>query len=153
MIENYDKNLLLNFLRNNPIMNIAVVDNNKPMASVVLFAVDDNFTIYFAAHNASFKTKALLKNTKISFSVWKHHTLLVQGDGIATPSLPQQNDVLLDKLALASTNIDDFWPPILSVGDGNYVTFTVVPTWLRILDLKHLKIFEDTDPFINISLK
>lgn len=152
MTEATSKKLILEFLRANPVMNIAVVDGDKPITSVVLFAVDDDFTFYFASRSNSFKTKALLKNNKISFSVWKNQDMLIQGDGTATLAPVQQGENLLYKLALSSTNIEDFWPPILSIVGGDYTLFMLKPTWLRSLNLKDLKIHEAKDPFVEIEL-
>ena len=148
----YTKSDILEFLRKNPIMNISVVSGTKPLASVVLFAVEDDFTFYFASHTSSFKTKALLKDPQISFSVWKHLNMLVQVDGIAHKAGEVDVNSILEKLAKSSISIEDFWPPLLRTGSDHYTVFVIKPTWLRILDLKSVKINEEKSPFQEISL-
>lgn len=133
-------------------MNVALVNSDKPLASVLLFAVEDNFNFYFAVHPNSYKSKAINNNKKISFSVWSHFDMLLQADGEIESVDDVDRSWVISQLAIASSRIKNFWPPILSLTDNNYRVLKITPNWLRVLDLKNLKINEDGDPFQTIKV-
>jgi len=143
------KNEILTFLRSMPVMNIAVMNGDKPLSSVLLFALDDDFTFYFSTNKGSFKANALIKNPKISFSVWKNLAMLVQADGNATLVEDDLQDEIMDKIANSISKIDEFWPPLVSIGRGEYQLFKVKISWLRALKLSELSI-KDRAPFTEL---
>lgn len=148
----YTNTEVLNLLRENPIMSIAVSADNVPISSILLFAVDDNFAFYFATHSNSYKAKALEKNPAISISVWEHNQFLFQAQGIA--SLVSENDVdlTLDKLANSTTKAKDFWPPLLNIDGDSYSVYKIKLSWARVLDIRNLTIGSDHSLFTQISL-
>lgn len=130
------KREILNFLREYPIMSIAVSLDNKPMASVVVFTVADDFTFHFVTQKNSYKAKALLKNPQISMAIWKINDTLVQADAVVNPVPEAQIDAYLSAIAASNEKLNDFWPPLVRISDDEYVVFEIKPTWLRVLDLK-----------------
>lgn len=125
-------------------MNVAVTMDNKPMCSILLFAIDDDFTMHFITHESTFKARALEKNPSISYSVWKHGHMYVQADGtVSKVTDPEEIDQAMDKIVNSADNIEDFWPPVLRVRNkSNYVVYKVKPYWLRASDLQSKKIRE-----------
>ncbi|MCA9390257.1 pyridoxamine 5'-phosphate oxidase family protein [candidate division WWE3 bacterium] len=134
-------------------MSIAVAHENDPISSVVIFAVDDDFKMYFTSRKDSFKAKALQNNPKISYSVWEHDQMLVQGAGTVTQITDSEvYDLSLDKIIDAVSHLKDFWPPILRIEGDDYVVYEIVPHWLRVLDLTRKTVSEDKPPFTEIPL-
>jgi nitroimidazol reductase NimA-like FMN-containing flavoprotein (pyridoxamine 5'-phosphate oxidase superfamily) len=147
------RNEVLTFLKNQFIMSVAVSDENKPSASVLLYYVDDDFTFYFATHTDSYKAKALKKNPLISMAIWKHNEMLVQCDG-SVSEVSSENEKLgiIDKLANSTNKGDDFWPPLLRIKGSDYVVFKIKPTWLRKLDLVQDTMTQTDSPFSELKL-
>ena len=113
-MEKWMKDELFLFLRENPVMTIAVNGDKYPISSVILFYIDDSLNIYFATGRESFKAKALLTDPHISFNTWKMGEALVQGMGQAVEINNQEEaDVLMDKLAKHVAKLENFWPPLL----------------------------------------
>ncbi len=143
----------LDFLREVSVMNIAVAAGDEPMASVILFTVDDNFIFHFVTRIKTYKAMALAKNPKISFSVWEHNRLLVQGKGRVEPVAKEEISRIFDELTDSAAKINDFWPPVLSLVDGSdYIVYKINPQWIRVLDLANLKINEKENIFTQIQL-
>ncbi len=153
MVNNYTNQDVLNFLRNNPIMNIAANNGGKPLSSVVAFVVDSDFTFYFVTHKNSYKAKALELNPGISFSIWKHNELLVQGDGVAITGTAHDLDQIISKIASATVKIEDFWPPLLQMEDDFYECYIIKPVWLRVLDLSSKNLHTNEPPFTVIEIE
>lgn len=151
-MQKYTKIEILNFLRKQNVMNISFTDGKRPMASVVLFAVDGDFTFYFAAHTNSYKAQALMKNNMISFTVWEHLQMLFQADGVVHKANDMDVRDILVKLARSSVNVENFWPPILRTDPDTYTVFVVEPVWMRVLDLTSLKIGESITPFQEVEI-
>lgn len=144
-MDNEIKIKTLEFLKNNPVMNIAAINDRKPLASVVLFYVDDDFNFYFITHVTSHKAKALKKNPKISFTVWKFDEMHVQADGDVTFLEGNEADRIMKYVADSSNNIKDFWPPILQLESNRYSVIKIKCNWLRALDIseKNIKPLEE----------
>ena len=145
------KKQVLQFLRSYPVMNIALVLDSKPISSVVVFWVDDDFTFYFATNSDSYKRKALVENQHISFSVWDKDKMLVQADGQAGLVPMPQADEIINKIIQSMDNIKNFWPPVVSIGEGEYIIYKIKVTWMKVLNLTNLKIREKELPFITFK--
>ena len=141
------KDKILKFLRDNPVISISVSKNNKPMASLVLTYTEDNLTKYFACSKNSYKAKALFENPQISWNIWEHENMLIQADGFAEVVESEDIPEVLDKIAGATNAFEEFWPPVLSITDEEYVVFRIKTKWLRAFDVSDLKITENTPPF------
>lgn len=141
----------LDFLRSVSVMNIATCFESKPMSSVLMFYVNDDFEFIVATHRNSFKSKALLANNKISFNVWEHKKMLVQADGFVE-EVKDEDEVnkCLDNLTMSVSNMDDFWPPVLRITGDEYIVFKINVTWLRVLSLSDVTINSKGDHFVQI---
>ena len=135
-------------------MALAATHDDKPLSTILLFAVDNDFNFYFATRSETYKAKALEKNPKVSLSIWEHKKFLIQVDGLAK-KIEKEEEInsTLDLLVSATENIKDFWPPVVrSRSKGDYVVFKIKPNWLRALDLELESIAEDKTPFIEIEI-
>lgn len=133
---NADTNFYLTFLKNNPIMSLAAVLDGKPIASIVLFCIHDNFDIDFVTGQSTFKSKALIQNPFVSFNVFKQQQLLIQGSGNVTKlENTTETDKILEKIIDTSQNMIDMWPPLLQFSSNEFVYFRITPTWMRALDI------------------
>lgn len=153
MSNKYTRDDVLSFMKEHFIMEIATISDNRPHASVMLYVVDDDFNIYFATHESTYKAKNLVKNPAISVCIWEHGKMLIQADGEAhlVEDTAEQADIS-DKLAAATQRRDDFWPPLFRTGEGAYVVFKMKPTWMRALELENGHITETEPPFTEIEL-
>lgn len=151
IVKHYSKQQALDFLRSVSVMNLAVSSNGRPMSSVLLFHVDDDFTFYFGTHDDSYKAVAIRNNPKVGFSVWEHNKMLVQADGIAEEILePVMMNLVLNDIVSATNNIKNFWPPVLRIRGNGYAVFSIKTTWMRALDLQSDAITEKELPFTMI---
>ncbi len=134
-------------------MSVSVNSSQYPVSTILLFAVDNDFTLYFATHSDSFKAKALAENNKMSISVWEHHKMLVQGYG-DVHKLEDADEIAatLDKLAVSVVRIGDFWPPVLRVGGSGYSVYRLKLKHIRALDLVSENIKERELPFTSYDL-
>lgn len=138
----WTKESVLAFMRENPLASIAINGESYPISSIILTYVDDGFNLYFGTGRNSFKTKALLKNPKLSFSSWKGGVALLQGGGIAAMMTdPQEIDARMDDIVKETSHLPDFWPPLLGIWKNDYALFKVKLDFLRVLDLSdpHIK--------------
>ena len=125
-------------------MSAAVNTNSMPISTVLLFAIDDDFTLYFAARKGSYKVNALEKDQRISMSDWVYKNMLVQMSGTASEVTGDEVGPVLDKIAESVIKVEDFWPPVLRIHGGEYQAFKVKITWIRALDLT-MNLIKDTD--------
>ena len=148
------KTAVLKFLRSVSVMTLAAVNDDRPLSTVLLFAVDDDFTFYFATKSETYKAKAILKNPKVSISVWEHKQMLIQVDGTAEQIEEEETiNGVVEKLAKSTTNIEEFWPPILRVkGKGDYVVFKIKPSWIRAMDVSSDTMKEKEPSFTEINI-
>ncbi len=135
-------------------MSIAAVYQGRPLSSILLFAIDDDFTLYFATHTDSFKSKALMENPLVSLSVWSQGEMLVQADGNAQVVKDAATcDQILVKLSNSAVGIENFWPPVLRIRDSSgYTVFQIKLHWLRVLDLHSDTITAKELPFTEIAV-
>jgi nitroimidazol reductase NimA-like FMN-containing flavoprotein (pyridoxamine 5'-phosphate oxidase superfamily) len=149
MTGRYTKEEILKFLREMAIMSAAVTGERGPIATMFLFAVDDDFTFYVATHRESFKAKGLVADGRVGMEVWKHRQMLVQMDGVAQEVTDRAElDGILDKLAEASEKVEDFWPPMLRIREeGGLIAFKIKLKWMRALDLGNTSIYAGDPPF------
>ena len=145
---------ILDFIKSQFIMQIATCSENKPAVSVMLFAIDDSFNIYFATHRNSYKSKNLLSNPKVGIAIWEHTKMLIQIDA-DVEEITNSDDVAkaLDMLADQATKSEEFWPPVFRINNGEYVIFKAKPYWARALDLTRSTIRQEDTPFTEINLK
>jgi nitroimidazol reductase NimA-like FMN-containing flavoprotein (pyridoxamine 5'-phosphate oxidase superfamily) len=147
------KTEILDFLRSQYIMSVAVCEDNKPSSSILLYYIDDELNIYFATHADSIKAKKLKINPLISLSVWEHKKMLIQADGEVSEVVEEDAKLnIIDKLAESSSKGDNFWPPLLRIKGGEYTVFKIKPIWLRRLDLKTDTMTQTDSPFSEIKL-
>ncbi len=147
----YSREEILAFLKHTPILSLAACNEGKPVSSVVAFAIDDDFTIYFATHSDSIKAVALRQNPILSYSVWKEDQMLVQGGGEARELQGQEYDQAMNSILKTIDQLENFWPPILRITGTNYTAYAVKPTWLRALDLSDPS-YDGTDtPFSEVT--
>lgn len=142
----------LAFLRKVAIMSVAV-NGPKPISSVLLFAIDDDFTIYFATLKESHKARALEENPAISLSVWEHDSMFVQATGTAE-IIQDETQALeaVDKIANSAMGLTSFWPPVLQVKGHNYVVYKVTLDWVRTRSLADKTMVEKESKFEEVDL-
>jgi nitroimidazol reductase NimA-like FMN-containing flavoprotein (pyridoxamine 5'-phosphate oxidase superfamily) len=140
-------------LKNHFTMSIATSSNSKPSSSIMLYAIDDDFTMYMATHIDSYKSKNLLENPNIGISIWEIQKMLVQIDA-EVEKIEDSNVVAetLDKLADAASKDISFWPPVFRIEGGDYIVFKIKPYWIRALDLTQNTIRQEDSPFTIINL-
>lgn len=154
MPKTYSKKDIFNFLKKTSLMSVALCQkDNKPLSTILLFALDDDFTLYFATLSSSYKAKAIENNKNISFSVWQPEEILVQANGV----IDQVTDLkiaeeVVDKIASAAATLDDFWPPVLQIKGHEYSVYKVKINWLHALDLSSRNLVEKTSLFTEVDL-
>lgn len=134
-------------------MSMASAKDNKPNVAMLLYAIDDDLTLYFFTHKNSRKSQNILSNPQVSAYIWKAQELAVQIDGAAEQVTDEamQADIM-DRLADAATEDDHFWPPIFHIQGGEYIIFKLTPEWLRVLDLEIKTVRSEKQPFTEIKL-
>jgi nitroimidazol reductase NimA-like FMN-containing flavoprotein (pyridoxamine 5'-phosphate oxidase superfamily) len=142
------KHEMLTFLKDNFIMSIAVCNENKPSSSVLIYYVDEELNFYFTTHSDSHKAKMLKANPRISLSVWEDRNMLIQADGYVDVVTNQDDrNIIMDNLAESIEKGKDFWPPLLRMGNNNYIVFKIKPYWVRKLDLNVETMTQEESPF------
>lgn len=154
MITPISKQQVFDFLKSVSIMSLAACDGDKPLATVLLFAIDEDLTIYFATRESSHKAVAIQKNPQVSLTVWYTQQMLVQIDGNANRiHNPNEVNEAMNKIVEASSQIKNFWPPLLSYNTHDpYAIFAIKPTWVRALNLSNDVIKAAEPPFTQIAL-
>jgi len=152
MPRTYTKSEILQFLRKVSIMAAAFVqEGNKPLSTILLFAIDDDFSLYFATLANSHKAQAIKENNQISLSVWQEKEILVQANGqveqVADAVVAEE---IVEKLASSAAGLDDFWPPVLQIKGHDYAVFKVKLTWLHALDLTSKSLVENESLFTEV---
>jgi nitroimidazol reductase NimA-like FMN-containing flavoprotein (pyridoxamine 5'-phosphate oxidase superfamily) len=152
MRKKYTKKEILNFLRNQPVMSIAISSGRVPRSSILIFAVDKDFNFYFATGVKSNKVKVLMKNKSIDFSIWEYKKILVHGFGEAK-LLKSEKEIekALTRLAKVAGEMKDFWPPLINLWNQDYAIFKVKSKKLKILDLKNDNIKDGKVSFTEIN--
>ena len=131
------KKEVLDFLRAESVMSAAINNSERPVSTVLLFAVDDDFTFYFTTRRNTVKVKSLAADKKISLSVWHLGKMLVQASGeVGEITDERQIDEILDKLARSAGALSGFWPPVLQIRGSDYAAYSIKTNWLRVLDLR-----------------
>lgn len=154
MVKTFTKQEILDFLRRKSIMSAAFVrDGSKPLSTILLFAIDDDFTLYFATLKDSYKAKAIVENNNISIAVWEEKEMLVQANGLVEQELDADNaEKIVEKLANSAAGLDDFWPPVLQIKGHDYAVYKVKLTWLHALDLTSKSLVENQSLFTEVEL-
>lgn len=155
MPKTYTKQEILDFLRKTSLMSAAFVrDGDKPLSTILLFALDDDFTLYFATLKTSYKAKAIEENKNISIAVWKEKEMLVQANGVVEQETdPEKAEKIVEKLADSAAGLEDFWPPVLQIKGHEYAVYKTKITWLHALDLTSTSLVEKQSLFSEVDLK
>lgn len=149
----YSRKQIVDFLRSVSIMSASTIAPDGPVNSVLLFAVDDDLTMYFSTHSDSRKAKALSTNPKIALSIWNFDEMLVQAEGEVTQiEDAKEIDEVFDKLVLALKNTKDFWPPVLHIEGESYCLFKIKLDRMTLLPLKNLTIHDYRNSFIQVEI-
>ena len=153
MQNNYSREEILDFLKKTSIMSAAFANENKPISTVLLFGIDDDFTIYFATHENTYKAKAIIDNPQISISVWEHKEMMIQADGkVSRVTDNDEVNEVLNKLVTSADNVADFWPPVLRIkNETPYFIGKIKLSWLRATDLVSTKVTEKDLPHTEIK--
>ncbi|MBP7842656.1 pyridoxamine 5'-phosphate oxidase family protein [Candidatus Woesebacteria bacterium] len=151
MAKQFTSSEILDLMRKTSLMSLAVSDKDgQPQSHMMLFAIDDDFTLYFATTKDSGKHKAIQYNNKVGISVLCNEIALVQ---MAAEVFELQNEdavQAIDKLADAATELPNFWPPVLRIIKENYAVFKVIPKSIRALDLTDSTMTSAQSMFTNI---
>jgi nitroimidazol reductase NimA-like FMN-containing flavoprotein (pyridoxamine 5'-phosphate oxidase superfamily) len=130
------KQAVISFLKHVPVMSIAVNLDEKPVSSVVAFAVDNDLSFYFVTKRNTYKSQALKQNNNISLSVWELNNMLVQAAGQVREIADQEELENTKKRVIESlAEYKNFWWPINAIQGGEFVAYKVQTDWLRVLDL------------------
>lgn len=144
---------ILKFLQNQYLMHIATCGHVQPAASIMLYAIDEHFHIFFTTHRNAYKAQNLLRNPKIGIAIWKPQERLVQIDGETDEVTdPEKQTQIMDKLADSAAQDINFWPPVFRITGDSYIIFEVTPTWIRSLDLSRNTITQETSPFTELQI-
>ncbi len=146
------KDLVLQTLRDTRLAALATVSpEGVPHAVTVVFAVDDDFNIYFVTREDTSKVANLSANPTVSLSIGATLPAYVQMRGQAEIVVDDElRSRMLTEVAKVGAGIEDVWPPVLHFGDSAYVLIRIVPDLIRVLDLRNQKIATDDPPFIEI---
>ncbi len=146
------KKLVLDSLKNNRLAALATVSSDGlPHAATVVYAVDDDFNVYFVTRKNTSKVRNLEQNPVVSLSIGSALPIYVQMRGRAERVTDEQErQERLDAVAAAGAGLKDVWPPILHIGNDDYVLFKIVPDLIRALDLRDQNIAAEEPPFIEI---
>ncbi len=147
------KDSMVAFLKDHFVMALATANEESPAVAPVVYIIDEDLNVYFVTYRMSYKAQNLIKNPKCSFSVWEFLKMSVQGSGDASiVEDEKQQGWVMDAFADAATKDPNFWAPIFRIKRGDYCVFKIKPTWLRVLDLTHNTVRQQTSPFTEIKL-
>ncbi len=151
MAKQFTPSEILKLMRETSLMSLAVADSSgQPQSHMMLFAIDEDFTLYFTTTKNSGKHKAMQSNNKVGISVLCTDVALVQ---ITAEVFEIENEAAMtaiEKLAESATELPNFWPPLLRLVKENYVVFKVIPKSIRALDLTDNTITSAQPLFTNI---
>ena len=128
---------VLEHLRRTAIMALSTIDDCFPQVAYVLFTADAEFNFYFATRPSTAKVKSINKNNRVSLTTGIARPFNVQASGLAEVVSDQDESArILNDLAKVGAGIDNFWPPLLHMGDEEYLVYRVKTDWVRVLDLR-----------------
>lgn len=147
------KSEMISFLKDNFVMNLATVNENKPAVAPVVYVTDDELNFYFVTYRQSFKAQNLVNNSQCSFTIWKFLEMCVQVDGLASLVEDEaKKEWVVKAFADSATKDPNFWAPIFRIKRGDYCVFKIKPTWMRVLDLTHNTVRQEESPYTEIKL-
>ncbi|MDD3647220.1 MAG: pyridoxamine 5'-phosphate oxidase family protein [Candidatus Dojkabacteria bacterium] len=103
---------VLRFLESNINLTLATSKGTQSWCSVVIFASDNDFTLYFTSDPTSRHVKELEKNPKVSFAInheriEKGYIKAIQGEGVASKlslkEIPHTSKVYLKKFPFSKS--------------------------------------------------
>ncbi len=145
---------VLEFLRDNHVMHVATTDGIVPIASVLVYVVDDQCNFYFLTFQHARKVVHLEKNNNISLAVWEHNTMLVEVEGTASliEDVERKRE-LVQALAEVATHEARFWPPIFRIDDTEHLLYKITPERMRMLDVTKKALTHSALPFVEVALR
>ncbi len=149
------KKMVLKFLLSQPFISLSTATpTGEPHDSVMLFAVDDDFTISCATHEESYKAQLMAANMVVAGSTFEIGNAYVQFHGTAT-RIKSQAKILkvLDQLAKKADQANNFAPPIYKFPGENFVMFSIKPNWLRYMSLAENLITEKRPNMFDVISK
>lgn len=150
--EKIKSNMVL-FLKEHFVMSVATSKDNKPAVAPVIYVIDEQLNFYFVTYRMSRKAQNLISNPQCSFTIWEFLKMSVQADGTASIVEDEaQKSWVIDEFANAATKDPNFWAPIFRIKRGDYCVFKIVPTWIRLLDLAHNTVRQESSPYTEIKL-
>jgi general stress protein 26 len=142
----------LSFVQQQPFLTLATCSRaGEPHSSVLLYDIDDDFTIYTVTHQETYKVNQLLDNPVVAGSIYEIGNAYVQFHGVV--KLVKSNAQILKiytRLAAKATEVKKFWPPIFKFPGQDYLVFSIKPTWLRYMPIKSKVITEKRPPMPDI---
>jgi len=64
----------------------------------------------------------------------------------------KRKEWVIDAFADAATKDSNFWAPIFRIKRGDYCLFKIKPTWMRVLDLAHSTVRQESSPSTEIKI-
>ena len=85
---NDPKNDILNFLKQNGVLTLAVAKESQPWVCTLYYGIDDDFNMYLVSDPTCKHGKILQENSRVAFNVFDSHTKItenkkgIQGEGL-----------------------------------------------------------------------
>lgn len=147
------KNDMMTFLKEKFVMELATCVDNKPAVAPMIYVTDDDLNFYFVTYTHTLKAENLVTNPHCSFVIWEFLRMSVQASGTASIVEDEAKKAwVVEAFADAATKDPNFWAPIFRIKRGDYVVFTIKPTWMRVLDLTHNTVRQEESPFTEIKV-
>lgn len=140
-------------LKRIPFMSLAVADRSgRPYISMLLFASDRSWNIYFATHEETAKAQVLAKNPRVSLCMYELGNGYFQMSGTAKKVHDAKLAAkVMDEIAAKAAGVEKFWPPILAQQGEVYAVYRIETNWVRCMDLKDMPIRSRTPKFLQIK--
>jgi general stress protein 26 len=134
----------LSFVQQQPFLTLATCSRaGEPHSSVLLYDIDDNFTIYAVTHQETYKVSHLIDNPVVGGSIYEVGNAYVQFHGVMTPIKSSAKILrIFERLAAKAAKVKKFWPPIFKFPGQDYFVFSIKPTWLRYMPLESKAVTE-----------
>jgi general stress protein 26 len=125
------------FLKAHVIMAMATSSaDGTPHVAPMLYLYREPKTFYFVSRNNTQKYRNVLASNKVSVVIWEIGSMAVYIDGITeiVADVKEKNDIL-DAFVARGAEQEDFWPPILQFGTGDYAAIKIIPERVRCINL------------------
>jgi len=154
-MNNLSREVIFNFLKERHLMTAAFCsDDKQPHTAVLLYLIDKDFNIFFVTHADSRKIKTLIVNDSIAISVWEKNIMSVQVEGeVIIHDDEAMKEKVIGDMVENTPDLDDVWPPVLSIRGAEYVIGQIKPKFVIALDVSDSKINEYERPFTKINFE